>query len=299
MFGRNPDGSSSKRKTSELKTGEPIGRDVCVVSTNTFYAPLIATYLQPNVVHLVYDLFPEAMIHSGKWREGSFKVKLVRWITRKTLERAQVNVFLGERLKDYVESIHGELAHAVVIPVGADQTLFGRSPKEWSEGRSQEQKRMSESEIALRHVRQAQGGQAQGSIKSTPSILYCGNFGNLHDSATLFDYWKNRSAQLQQASSHACEAAQDSRISRNGRGLTEASRGGSEPAGVEAGAEALASSYAKAPADREAVRYVFQCSGPKRAALEAAVRQLPESLRATITIGGGLSQEAWIEAMEA
>jgi hypothetical protein len=39
--------------------------DVCVVSTNTFYAPLLATYLHPQVVHLVYDLFPEAMIHSG------------------------------------------------------------------------------------------------------------------------------------------------------------------------------------------------------------------------------------------
>ena len=61
--------------------------DVCVVSTNTFYAPLLATYLHPNVVHLIYDLFPEAMIHSSKWREGSFRVKCVRWITRKTLKQ--------------------------------------------------------------------------------------------------------------------------------------------------------------------------------------------------------------------
>ena len=58
--------------------------DVCVVSTNTFYAPLLATYLHPQVVHLVYDLFPEAMIHSGKWTEGTLKVRLVRWITRQT-----------------------------------------------------------------------------------------------------------------------------------------------------------------------------------------------------------------------
>ena len=59
--------------------------DVCVVCTNTFYAPLIASYLHPNVVHLVYDLFPEAMIHSGKWTEGTFKVRIVRWITKQTL----------------------------------------------------------------------------------------------------------------------------------------------------------------------------------------------------------------------
>ena len=85
------------------------GNDVCVVCTNTFFAPLLATYLHSNVVNLVYDLFPEAMIHSGKWMEGAFKVRIVRWITKQTLKRAKTNVFLGQRLKDYVESIHGQV----------------------------------------------------------------------------------------------------------------------------------------------------------------------------------------------
>ncbi|OUU19335.1 MAG: hypothetical protein CBB97_19560, partial [Candidatus Endolissoclinum sp. TMED37] len=136
--------------------------DVCVVSTNTFYAPLLATYLHPNVVHLVYDLFPEAMIHSGKWTEGTFKVRIVRWITKQTLKRAKMNVFLGQRLKEYVESIHGPVANAAIIPIGADQALFSESPVE---GRSLKP-------------------------QSSSTILYCGNFGNMHDSATLFDYWK-------------------------------------------------------------------------------------------------------------
>ena len=104
--------------------------DVCVVSTNTFYAPLLATYLHPQVVHLVYDLFPEAMIHSGKWTEGTLKVRLVRWITRQTSRWAKRNVFLGERLKDYVESIHGAVPNAAIIAVGADQSLFSASPKQ-------------------------------------------------------------------------------------------------------------------------------------------------------------------------
>ena len=56
--------------------GSGLEGEICIVSTNTFYAPLIATYLHPRTVHLVYDLFPEAMIHAGKWREGSPKVKL-------------------------------------------------------------------------------------------------------------------------------------------------------------------------------------------------------------------------------
>lgn len=132
--------------------------DVCVVSTNTFYAPLLATYLHPNVVHLIYDLFPEAMIHSGKWREGSLKVKWVRWITKQTLRRARQNVFLGQHLEDYVELIHGSVPNATIIEVGADQTLF-----ETSEDIKE--------------------------LTSEVEILYCGNFGNLHDSATLFQYW--------------------------------------------------------------------------------------------------------------
>ena len=116
---------------SDLNTFKPSHTDsVCVVSTNTFYAPLLATYLHPNVVHLVYDLFPEAMIHSGKWTEGTLKVKIVRWITKQTLKRSKTNVFLGERLKDYVESIHGPVANAAIIAVGADQSLFTASPKQ-------------------------------------------------------------------------------------------------------------------------------------------------------------------------
>lgn len=134
--------------------------DVCVVSTNTFYVPLLATYLHPNVVHLVYDLFPEAMIHSGKWREGSLKVKCVRWITQKTLRRARQNIFLGLRLQRYVESQYGHLSNASVIEVGADQALF--------------------------ETVESPDNEAPEKI----SILYCGNFGNLHDSATLFNFLK-------------------------------------------------------------------------------------------------------------
>ena len=141
---------------------------VCVVSTNTFYAPLVATYLHPNVVHLVYDLFPEAMIHAGKWREGSWKAKCVRWITKKTLQRSRMNVFLGQRLKDYVESIHGELANSAIIEVGAARSLFGN----------------------LESVRTAERLKAEGNEAVAIKVLYCGNFGNLHDSATVFRYWE-------------------------------------------------------------------------------------------------------------
>ena len=143
------------------------GNDVCVVCTNTFFAPLLATYMHSNVVNLVYDIFPEAMIHSGKWMEGAFKARIVRWITKQTLKRAKTNVFLGQRLKNYVESIHGQVENAAIIPIGADQALFTESPVERRSLNSQ----------------------------SSPTILYCGNFGNMHESVTLFDYWRRSDEQ--------------------------------------------------------------------------------------------------------
>ena len=148
--------------------------DVCVVSTNTFYAPLLATYLNRNVVHLVYDLFPEAMIHSGKWRADSLKAKLVRWITRQTLKRARQNVFLGQHLRDSVESQYGSLTNATIIEVGADQTLFREPVCRKNDGHS----------------------EVESTHESPIEILYCGNFGNLHDSATLFQYWNKVAGSL-------------------------------------------------------------------------------------------------------
>ena len=225
--------------------------DVCVIATNTFYAPLLATLFHQRVVHLVYDLFPEAMIHSGKWKEGTVKVRLVRWITKQTLKRAELNVFLGERLKGYVESIHGDCGPSAVIAVGADQSLFSASPNQRLERRTlNAEPRLG----GTRKHRTPLGRDSEASndsepvaeAESTPSILYCGNFGNMHDSATLFGYWR--------------------------------SLGSPDPTKIP--------------------RFEFFCSGPKRAALEAELQSLPDSLREQIRLGGGLDPKAWIETME-
>ena len=133
-----------------------------VVSTNTFFVPLIATFFNRRVIHLVYDLFPEAMIYSGKWIDGQLKVKFFRWIVYLTLKRAAMNIFLGQRLKQYVESIHGNLENSLIIPVGADSSPFEEFPENKS-----------------KKIR----------------VLYCGNFGNMHDSATIFKYLKNNTPQ--------------------------------------------------------------------------------------------------------
>jgi glycosyltransferase involved in cell wall biosynthesis len=130
-----------------------------VVATNTFFAPLLATFFNKRVIHLVYDLFPEAMIHSGKWQEGQLRVKFFRWLVGLSLKRSAINIFLGERLKKYVESIHGDLPNSQIIAVGADESPFTKLES------------LEDSER----------------IK----VLYCGNFGNMHESQTLFDAWEN------------------------------------------------------------------------------------------------------------
>lgn len=130
-----------------------------VVATNTFFAPLLATFFNGRVVHLVYDLFPEAMIHSGKWQEGQFRVKFFRWLVGISLRRSATNIFLGERLKKYVESIHGSLPNSQIIAVGADESPFTK-------------------------IKQLENSE---SIR----VLYCGNFGNMHESKTLFDAWRS------------------------------------------------------------------------------------------------------------
>ena len=130
-----------------------------VVATNTFFAPLLATFFNKRVIHLVYDLFPEAMIHSGKWQEGQLRVKFFRWLVGLSLKRSAINIFLGERLKNYVESIHGSLPNSKIIAVGADETPFTKLES------------LEDSE----------------KIK----VLYSGNFGNMHESKTLFDAWES------------------------------------------------------------------------------------------------------------
>lgn len=231
------------RILQRFKSGSSI--KVVVVSTNTFYAPLIATFLHRNVVHLVYDLFPEAMLHSGKWQEGTFKVRVVRWVVGLTLRRAKCNVFLGERLKDYVESIHGPIPNLRIIAVGADQSLFRQLPK----------RRLVRDELH----------DSLLTYHISPKILYCGNFGNMHDSETLFEYWNQLASSVPSVSSS------------------------------EAGGSSLSIQVSGLKFQPS---FHFHCSGPKRAVLEEVVSALPDTLQESVTIGDGLGQQEWIAVME-
>jgi glycosyltransferase involved in cell wall biosynthesis len=128
-----------------------------VVCSNTFYAPLVASFAQrrAKVIHLVYDLYPDALFAAGLIPQDSASARLCDFLVSRTFRSATANVFLGQRLCSHAESRFGKIPRAYVIPVGADGTPFANHPP------------------------------ASPGNDGPLEILYCGNCGRLHDVDTL------------------------------------------------------------------------------------------------------------------
>lgn len=134
--------------------------EVHVVTTNPFFGPWIALLAAPRgitVVHLVYDLFPEALLVAGMIREDALTTRVMRRIVRSTLRRAAANVFLGDRLLRAGSAQFGSIPRAITIPVGADAAPFAAN---------------------------APRGLLAGTVID---ILYCGNVGNMHEVDTVVE----------------------------------------------------------------------------------------------------------------
>lgn len=132
--------------------------DVSIVTTNTFFAPWLASRLaagRRRVVHLVYDLFPEALVTAGKLASGGPGARVISAMTKDTFHRSAANVFLGHRLLGYATARYGAIPRSAVIPVGAASSPFADRPPL---------------------------GRPPG---TPPQILYCGNLGWMHDIQTF------------------------------------------------------------------------------------------------------------------
>ena len=131
---------------------------ILVVTTNTFYAPLVALALRNRrnhrIVQLVYDLFPDAMVHSGLLCHGSFAWRTLAWIKARTLINCDANVALGEHLRNHLLQSEPRTKRAVVIEVGAED--------------------LGEADL-------------QADKSGVTEILYCGNLGRMHDTHTLVE----------------------------------------------------------------------------------------------------------------
>ena len=131
---------------------------ILVVTTNTFYAPLVAAFFsrrhQP-VIHLVWDLFPDALLVGSERRTLGWLTPIIEFTVKQTLSRVSANVFLGERLLEHARSRFRDVPNAHVIPAGANARMFATCPP------------------------------AAVAPDDPVDILYCGNLGAMHDTETL------------------------------------------------------------------------------------------------------------------
>jgi colanic acid biosynthesis glycosyl transferase WcaI len=129
-----------------------------IVTTNPFFAPTLverATRGRGPTVNLLYDLFPDALVEAGVLRSGGWLANRFAAITRAAIGRSAATVFLGDRLREHAEARYGRARMSAVIPIGADGALFHDS-------------RIS-----------------QLSPDAPVEILYAGQMGRMHDTATL------------------------------------------------------------------------------------------------------------------
>jgi colanic acid biosynthesis glycosyl transferase WcaI len=135
---------------------------VRIVTTNPFFTPALvarATRGRGTTINLLYDLYPEALVQTGKIAPDSWLARRCAAVTRFALRECAATVFLGDRLRAHAEAAHGPARRAVVIPVGADGAPFKDSPPE----------------LLPAGVR--------------PQILYSGLLGRMHDTDTLAAWW--------------------------------------------------------------------------------------------------------------
>ena len=134
------------------------GPKIYIVTTNTFFAPLIAIAFSKSnqkVIHLVWDLYPDVLVGGDVGRLNNPLMALLSKLVGLILSRAAANVFLGERLLSYAQSRFPVISNAHIIPVGGDDGLFMESQFSTIEA------------------------------NKPVDILYCGNLGAMHDIDTL------------------------------------------------------------------------------------------------------------------
>jgi glycosyltransferase involved in cell wall biosynthesis len=102
---------------------------VFIVTSNTFYTPLLVALIGKlkkfRTVNLVYDLFPDALEVSGKWKRNGLGVQACGWLARLIKKSCDVSVFLGDFLRMHAVRRWGSpILRTTAIHIGADVNLF-------------------------------------------------------------------------------------------------------------------------------------------------------------------------------
>ena len=101
---------------------------IFIVSSNTFFAPflmnIISKFKGNKIIHMLYDLYPDAIEASGLINPNSFLSKNIGRITSYSLKKCSGTVFLGDYLRSHAELRWGKCKQSEVIDISTDLTLF-------------------------------------------------------------------------------------------------------------------------------------------------------------------------------
>jgi hypothetical protein len=101
---------------------------IFVVSSNTFFAPylvhLILKIKKIKVIHLLYDLFPDALEVAGTIKTNSYVSKIIGKIMVKSLKKCEATIYLGEFLMKHAENRWSKAKNSMVIDISTDLTLY-------------------------------------------------------------------------------------------------------------------------------------------------------------------------------
>nr|WP_315418532.1 hypothetical protein [uncultured Pedobacter sp.] len=133
---------------------------VFVVTSNNFFAAylvyLILKIKSGRVIHLLYDLYPDAIEIAGTIKPESFISKLIGRIMTRTLTKCHATIYLGEFLKEHAETRWGNSPLNEVIDISTDLDLYANEFEE-------------------------------GTIEGKIILHYGGQLGHLHDAVSLID----------------------------------------------------------------------------------------------------------------
>lgn len=132
--------------------------DMFIAVTSPFFLPALAARAArksgAKVVHLVYDLYPDALYFGGGWSPKNPAARFAASTTRRAIGQCAATVYLGDRLRAHAEATYGVAPRTAVIPVGTDAAPFAA------------------------HAPQARS-------RTAVRFLYSGHMGRLHDWSTL------------------------------------------------------------------------------------------------------------------
>jgi len=133
---------------------------VFIVTSNNFFAPylvhLFLKFKSGKVIHLLYDLYPDAIEIAGVMQPYSFLSNLIGKIMHKNLTKCDATVYLGQFLKEHAENRWGVSPLSDIIDISTDLDLYTQ--------------------------------KFNSGIESSKVILhYGGQLGHLHDAVSLIE----------------------------------------------------------------------------------------------------------------